>query len=334
MQEFVTAGKLGLSREVAAREVLTAERRSEQARLQVMTTARSSFFEALAAQRALQLTQQLSDIAQQAVRVSEQRLQAQDIPRTTLLQSQIESERTALLQQQATQQFEAAWRRLSTVTGLENSKPRPLADELQRPLPNLEWESSRERILSESPELAAMRFAVERARWAVERATAGRVPNVNVQAGAGHDDASNDAFANVQVSMPLPVFDRNQGAIAQACGQLAAAQAALRQQELIIEQRLASALRDYNTARHRVDRYTESILPAARESLDLARAGYEQGESDYLQVLSVQQTYAEASLAYLQELETAWKRWAEMDALLVGSLPGDLTESTATRTMD
>ncbi|MEX0642889.1 MAG: TolC family protein, partial [Pirellulales bacterium] len=55
-------------------------------------------------------------------------------------------------------------------------------------------------------------------------------------------------------------------------------------------------------------------------SLDIINRAYEQGELDYLQVLTVQTTYTEKNLSYLQDLEIAWKQWAEIDSLLVGLL--------------
>jgi cobalt-zinc-cadmium efflux system outer membrane protein len=319
-QEFVTANKLGLNRAVASREVAAAEQRLEQMRLQVLTTVRIGYIEALAAERAVTLARQLNEIAAQAVRVSELRLEALAIPRSTLLQSQIEGESAALLEQQATQRREAAWRRLRAVVSFENESTRTLEDLFARPLPEYEWESARERLLSNSPELAELRFAVERAQLAVERATAGRVPNVSVQAGAAFDNATDDTIANVQVSLPLPVFNRNQGAITQACGELAAARAALQARELALSQRLAAALRDYETARLRVVRYAETILPTARQTLDMTSQGYQQGGLEYLQLLSVQQMYAQANVAYLRDLETAWKKWAEIEGLLVGTV--------------
>jgi outer membrane protein, heavy metal efflux system len=226
-----------------------------------------------------------------------------------------------VLEQQATNRREAAWRRLASLLGMENEPARPLEDTLLKPLPELNWEATRERVLSESPELAELRFAVERAKWAVERARAGRVPNVDAQAGVAQDTATRDTIANVQISMPIPIFDRNQGAIAQACGELTAAQAALEQRELALEQRLAVAIRDYVTARQRVMRYSETIIPTARRALDITNRAYEQGELDYLQVLTVQTTYTQNNLSYLQDLEIAWKQWAEIEGLLVGPLP-------------
>lgn len=316
----MTAGKLGLNRSVVFHERQAAEQRLQRTQLQVLTTVRKYYFEALAAERSVTLAKQLSDIAGKSVTASEQRLKALDIPRTALLQSEIESESAQLLEQQASERHDAAWRRLASVIGTPSDTPMPLEDVLVRPLPPLDFATASERLKRESPELAELRFAVEQARAEVGRASAGRVPNVSAQAGVQRDNATQDTIANVQVSIPLPVFDRNQGAIAQACGELAAAQAALEARELALDQQLSIALRDYRTARERVSKYASKVLPAAQTTLDLISQGYQQGQLDYLQVLTVQQTYASKNLSYLQDLETAWKEWAEIEGLMVGEV--------------
>ncbi|MCC7475258.1 MAG: TolC family protein [Pirellulales bacterium] len=320
-QEFVTAGKLDLNRAVAMREQAAAEARLEIARWQVLTTARKSYFELLAAQRTLALAHQLSEIAERSVSVSRQRLQAKDIAKTALLQSQIENDSALLLEQQATARYEAARRRLASVLGVEEHEVDQLEDTFAQPLPELEFEPVFDRLAQDSPELSELRFDVDRARWNVQRQAAGRVPNVNLQSGVQYDNATEDTIANVQLSVPLPVYNRNQGAIAQACGELAAARAALESRELSLRQRLSTAFRDYLSARQRVAKYTQTILPAAKETLDLTNMGYQQGELEYLQLYNVQQIYAAKNLAYLKDLETSWKSWAEIDGFLVGELP-------------
>jgi outer membrane protein, heavy metal efflux system len=320
-QEIVTADKRGLNRSVASREVAAAEQRYELTRLQLTTSVRMYYYEALAAERAMALAENLSSIAAESVTVSDKRLQALEGSRAAVLQSQIESESASLLVEQATNRRKAAWRRLASLVGKETELPPALEDTLLQPLPELAWESTRDRILTDSPELAELRYNVERARWAVARARAGRVPNVDMEAGVAKDNVTGDTIASVIVSMPIPVFDRNQGAITQAGGELTAAQAALEQRELVLQERLATALSDYATARQRVAQYSEAIIPKARESLEIITHAYEQGELDYLQLLSIQQTFTEKNIAYLQDLEIAWKKWAEIDGLLVGPLP-------------
>ena len=63
--------------------------------------------EVLAAERSVALARQLRGFAAELVRVSELRLKALDIPRASLLQSQVESESAALLEQQATRRKSA-----------------------------------------------------------------------------------------------------------------------------------------------------------------------------------------------------------------------------------
>jgi cobalt-zinc-cadmium efflux system outer membrane protein len=322
-QEFVTANKRGLSRAVASRDVAAAEQRLARVRLAVLTTARTYYYQALAAERAVALAGQMKTMSDQAVQISAQRLAGEIGSRVALVQSQNESESAALLELDAANRFESARRRLAVLIGRRGDSLPPL-DEAQfaaaAELPAFDWETTRSRVLSESPQLAEARLAVEGARWAVQRAVAGRVPNVDLQAGVQYDYAARDTIAGVQLSVPLPVFDRNQGAIAAACGELAAAQASLEEQELALEQRLTTVLRDYLTARARVAKYAVIILPGARRSLDMIAQAYEQGELDYLQLVSAQKTYTERHVSNLQALETAWQKWAEIEGLLVEPL--------------
>lgn len=321
-QEFVTAGKLDLNRAAAARDVSAVEQQVARTRLQVITTARVYYIEALAAERNLLLARQLETMGRQAVQVTELRLQAQEISRASLLQSEVEYQSVSLLVEQATNRHEAAWRRLTAIVGIPETSPQPLDDTLDDPLPALDWTATRERLLAESPELAELRERVEQARWAVRRASAGRIPNITAQSGVQFDYASNETLANVQVSVPLPVFDRNQGNVVRTCGELTSAKAALEEAKLALEQQLAAAMAEYTTVTKRVARYRESVLPAAEESRDLITQAYQQGEVDFLQLLSVQQTFTEKNLTYMQDLATGWKKWAEIDGLLVGMLPG------------
>jgi outer membrane protein, heavy metal efflux system len=320
-QEFVTAGKLGLSRAVANREVSAAQERLERTRRQVITTVRIYYYELLAAERSVAFADQLQRIGAHALEASQLRLKALEGTQSSVLQSQVEADSAVLLLDQATYRRDAARRRLASVLGLDAADPPPLEDTLSDQLPALDWETIKSRTLAENPELSELRFNVDRAKWAVQRANAGRIPNVTLLSGAQYDNASEFAMANLQLSVPMPIFDRNQGGIAQAVGQLTSAQAALDGRELALTQQLAAAMSDYNTSTRRVAKYSESILPAARESFDLTSKAYEQGELEYLDLLNTQRTYTEKNLAYLADLGAAWTKWAEIDGLLVGPLP-------------
>lgn len=320
-QEFVTAGKLNLNRAVAIRQVSAAEQRLERTRRQIVTTVRMYYYESLAAERSVAFSHQLLQIGTQALQASELRLKALEGTQADVLQSQVESDSALLLVEEATNRRDAASRRLASVVGASATETPRLEDAFAAKLPTLDWETIRSKLLAENPELAALRTEVEAAKWAVQRESAGRVPNVTAMSGAQYDNASGYSVANVQVSLPLPMYNRNQGNIARACGRLTAAQAALDGRELALTQQLAAAMSQYITAGRRVAKYSESILPAARQSLDLVTQAYQQGELAYLDILATQRTYTEKNLDYLNNLEIAWKQWALIDGQLVGPLP-------------
>jgi cobalt-zinc-cadmium efflux system outer membrane protein len=102
---------------------------------------------------------------------------------------------------------------------------------------------------------------------------------------------------------------------------LAAAQRELQQVESALGQRLAPVFERYSNAAQQVERFRDRILPKAAETLDLTRQSYELGEISYINLLTVQRTYANNRLAYLDAMETL--RLAEIEIrglLLSGSL--------------
>jgi hypothetical protein len=65
-------------------------------------------------------------------------------------------------------------------------------------------------------------------------------------------------------------------------------------------------LREFEVARDQVAQYRQGILPDAKKSLELTRAGYQQSEFGYLELLTAQQTYSRTNLAYIARLRELW----------------------------
>jgi len=128
---------------------------------------------------------------------------------------------------------------------------------------------------------------------------------------------------DIVVTMPIPIFDRNQGAIHRAQQELAAARRALSQVELDLRNRFAPTYEQFANARNQVKRYRELILPAADESLDLHRQLYQRGESNYLALLTAQRTYTQTHWSFLEAVLALRMAEAQINgSLLKGSLEG------------
>ena len=121
----------------------------------------------------------------------------------------------------------------------------------------------------------------------------------------------------VQLTMPLPLYNRNQGAIQQSHASVVAAEHTLALLELRLQNQLAPIYERYASATNQVRIYRESILPAAQESLELVRQGHKAGEFPFLNLLNAQRTYFQTNLQYLDALRELRTAAIEIDGLLL-----------------
>jgi outer membrane protein, heavy metal efflux system len=318
-QEIVTAGKLRLSRAVAAQDIRRAEAELEAMRLRVVSDVQAAFYDALIAQHSVRQVTDLLRISNDAVTTTDVLLKQGELSRVELLQARIEANTTEILLETRRNAEAAARRRLEALLGVE-----PLAElsgDPQANLPDYDWDAALGRLLAESPELAAATALVDRAGWAVDRARAERVPNVSAQVSVQHNNATAEDVASVQIGLPLPIFDRNQGGIREARSELAAAHSNVVRLERDIKWRFAATYERFANARRRAAEYQRRILPDAKESLDLVNVLYRNGEAGYLTLLTTQRTYVETHLSFLEALRDLRKAAAEIDGMLLeGSL--------------
>jgi len=323
-QEFVTGGKLRLDRAKAAQDVQAFQFLYDAQELRVLNDVRLRFYTSLVAQRQVELTEELVSISRQFVDFSDRLLAAQQLSKNDVLLSEIEAEQSEILAENAKNDQTEAWRRLAAVVGATELNPQPLTGELDRDIPDYDWDESYARAVAMNPEIAAAEARVRKARIAIERAHRQNVPNIDVMLSASHKNSNHDDVAGVQVGFPLPILNRNQGNIYAAEAELIAAQNDVRKIELDLQDRLAQALRRFANARQQATRYKEEILPRAKQSLDLVTRGYASGQVDFLTLLTSQRTYIRVNLDYLGTLDDLWQAATLIEGqLLSGSLQGD-----------
>jgi cobalt-zinc-cadmium efflux system outer membrane protein len=316
-QEIVTGGKLRLSQAVACQAVLRAQQDYEAQRLRVLTDVRSEFYRVLAAQRRRELAEEVTGLSQKSVDTVKSLLDAGTASGIELLQGKIEVETAGLALETARNRHTAAWRRLASLLGSPEMTPARLDGDLTADLPTFEWDEIVARVVTQSPEIAAARIEVQRNALALRRAQQQVVPNIDVMLGAQKDFASGDTVANVQIEIPVPIWNRNQGNIYQARAELMAAEAEVSRVELSLRSRLAAAFERYMNARHHVDRYGDRIMPDAKEALTLTSRAYQNGQVGFLNVLAAQRTYFQASIAHLDAVAELRDTAALLDGLLL-----------------
>lgn len=319
-QQFIRGGKLARSRDVVGWELDQAEQQLAVQQQRVLTDVRIAYYNLAMANRRLSATDEIVRLNGEAVDASRSLMNAGEISQIQLIQAELEAERGQILHSNAAAQRTAAQRHLQIVVGMPAS-PLPEVDAVVGEPNELHWDDALQQVFAQSPEMAAAFTNLERARAAVDLAYAEAQTDLSVQLSLQRDAVDGDTLTGIQAGLPIPIFNRNQGGIQQAYGDLVAAERAVQGLELQLADRLTVAFRRYQQAREQVRRYAGQMLFKAQEGLDLVTAGYRAGEIDYLTFLTSQRTYFQTQLAYIDALEQLWVATAEIEGLLLsGSL--------------
>lgn len=316
-QDFVLGHKLSLNERVLDQDVQVQLWEVEAQRYRVFTDIRLRFVEALTAQRRLKLTEEFLKVAEEGVRIAQLRKDAMEGSQPEVLQAEIQMNEVVVSRQRAQFAFDAAWKELAATAGVPDMAPVELIGSLEPDVLSREWDKMYQTIIASSPELRAAYSRIKRARANLERQRAQPIPNLQVQAQGGTDLATNSSLLNLQVGMPIPIFNRNRGNISAAYSEYVRASQDAHRLELSLKSRLAGMAQEFDSASFTVQRYETQILPKARDTLTLSEQAYAAGEFNFLQVLIARRTFFETNLQYVQALSDLAQANATVDGLLL-----------------
>lgn len=316
-QEIVTAGKLRLSRAKYQQETVMAEIQALAQQYRVLNGVRVRFWDALTAQQLVAVRQNLLRIAEDALRTTEELVNVGQANRPDLLQAQIEARRARVELRNAEQRYRGSWTQLVAVVGKCDLSATPLTGQLAELDPPPEWERTLCDLLQASPEMQLALAEVARDQITVQRERVEPIPNVTVRAGSGYNFESRNTVAEAQVSIRLPIWDRNQGTIRQAQADLARAHSNVTRVELSLRQRFGDASTRYQTARASADDYRTETLPKAKEAYELLLDSYRKRRAAWPQVLVAARNYAEFSVEYLEALHDLRRAEVEIKGMLL-----------------
>lgn len=178
-------------------------------------------------------------------------------------------------------------------------------------------------LIASSPGVVLARIEVDRRKALTDLEQSKRVPDVTVSVGM---QRSNETQRNVLlfgVSVPLPIFDRNQGNLLEALKLEDKARDELQAATVRLHSEVAQARERLSTITAEVQSLQQEVLPGAKSAYDAATIGFENGKFNFLEVLDAQRTYFTAKSQYLKALGEAHRAAADIDRLLGSSMvPG------------
>lgn len=313
-QTLELGGKRSARIEVATRAqdaaALTLEQRRNQLRAEVI----DSYYGALRAQERLDLAQRSMTLAERGLVVANGRVTAGKSSPVEATRAQVQVSEIRLELNRAQIGLTDAYRRLATSTGSAATDFQAVATP-STSVPALPAAAPLLARLEQTAELRLAELNIVQNEASVSLEKAQRIPDLDVSIGSQYDASVRERVNLVGVSMPIPLFNRNQGNILAATRRADQARDLRNAAELRLRTETRQALDLWQTANTEVRAFNQQILPAAQSAVDSATRGFEMGKFNFLDVLDAQRTLIAARTQYLAATAQATEAWVRIERI-------------------
>ena len=336
-QDIVLGGKLGLNRQIFDQELKQAETEADEQKLRVVTNVRMFYIQALAAQQTLELRNNLSKLADDAVETGHQLANVGQADAPDVLESEVEAQQAQLAVTMAEKNQRRVWTALAAVVGNPRLPLMRLEGKLEEIAP-VNPEELVEKIVNESPAVKIAELGVKRAEAFLVREKREPIPDLQLRGGMQQNgellSAPNGRSVGLQgfadVGVRIPIFNRNQGNIASAKADAERARREVERIKLVLRERAASVVQSYTFSQMAVDRYKNQMIPRAQKAYEMYTKKYQAMAAAYPQVLIAQRTLMQLEVSYVTALENlatsslSLQSYLLMDGLEAPAQPGGI----------
>jgi outer membrane protein, heavy metal efflux system len=305
--------------EAAEAEVADRERR-------FIAEVRAAYVEALAAIRELEITEGLNNLDVQTARIVEARVtEGESAPiELNLLRAEVDrlKSRRAIVEGR----LQASLLRLKSIAGISPDGPLRLGEDIITPAlykPPASLEASLDIALRMRPDLRLARLTERVAEAGLELARAQARPDVtaftkysanrstfdNTSIGALRDK---DKVLSFGVSISIPLFNRNQGAKAEAATAITQAQRRREFVEQLVRAEVASAYARYEAAQSALAIFEQGVLARSTQNIQAMRGAYELGAFRMTELLAEQRRLLDSEREYTEALTERYKALADL----------------------
>lgn len=307
-----------------------AEKSREQAQAQlaelqatVRANVAAAYFDVLTAQERLVLARDSAALAKSSTDTVSKRVAAGKVSPVEESKARVAEAGVRVELAQAASEQRNALSRLFALLGRIDA-PYTVLEGKAENLPSVPSLADLQPLISSAPGVVLARIEVDRRKALTALEQSKRVPDVTVSVGM---QRSNETQRNVLlfgVSVPLPVFDRNQGNLLEALKLEDKARDELQAASVRLHSEVAQAQERLSTITAEVQSLQQDVLPGAKSAYDAATIGFENGKFNFLEVLDAQRTYFTAKSQYLKALGEAHRAAADIDRLLGASMVSGL----------
>jgi cobalt-zinc-cadmium efflux system outer membrane protein len=311
-QLFELAGKRGYRIESAGFGTQSAEASFEDAVRQLGFTVKDTYFRVQLAQRRLALAEENRDRFARILDINTIRFKKGYIAEVDLIRIRLQMVDFQSQVIQSLQEGESARGDLRQLLRLSPKTKLELTTDMDFRRIDPDINKLRTAALDIRPDIRAKRYTYSQREADLKLAKAYRVPDVTIGGGysvQGAQGPDNPQQWALNLGLPLPLFNRNQGGIQQAEVAVQTAEADLNKTVNQVENEVEVAYRNLLQSRRLVEAFVGGVLDDARSTFTIVERAYERGGATILDLLdaartsrTIQQNYIEALFTYQRNL--------------------------------
>ena len=318
-QPLDVSGKIKRRATAADYERLLAGWDYETKRLDLITSTRKAYAELVAAQRKVELTKELARLADELASAVGARVQAGKVSPVEATRIEVVKAATRTEAFRAAQELSTARAALAALWGDTSATFGRAAQENGAGV-DLPPPGALEPWLADAPEAARWsdEIALRQAELELTRATI--FPDLTASIGARHFAENDDNALVAGLSVPLPVIDRKQGAIAAAASRRTEAE---RRRAAVLARQNAEFQGAYDAlkrAQFSVRSLEERIIPSAESVFAATTTGYRSGKFGLIDLLDAQRTLFEVQAQGVEARADFAKARADLERLIARSM--------------
>ena len=286
----------------------------EMRRIDVLARTADAFIDVLAAQERRRLADEALALARSAQRVAGLRRRAGLASPAEEIRAEVQVEVAGVEREHTEHELATARQALAAKWAGESARFERAEGELER-LPDVPSADELARRLDASPNVARWQAELSRRGAARDKVRSERVPDLSLSAGPRRLSGPDETAFVVGIEIPLPVWNRNRGAIAEAEHRLAKLASEARAARVSSATDLAAARVALHAAAEEAHLLRTRVLPGVERALEVVQRGYEAGRFAQVEVLEAQRARIQAREQHLRALAEAHHNALEIERL-------------------
>lgn len=275
----------------------------------------AAFFDVLATQERVSLIQASIDLAKRGSEAVAKRVSAGKVSPVEESKARVTEAGVKFELSQAHSEQRSAVRRLSNLLGANTSRGLEVNGKLTA-MPALPQQHLIEQQLEHTPAMQRAQIEVQRRKSLVDVERSKRIPDLTLNFGIKRPNELQRNQVVVGFSLPIPLFDRNQGNVLEALKREDKAREELQAAKLRLSNDVLLAYERLSVARDEISALQSEVLPGANSAYDAASLGFTHGKFSFLEVLDAQRTLLAAKTQYIKAQAEAHRSAADLDRLL------------------